>query len=159
MWLAWTAALFAAVLAFPRTASAQVRLHPDWVVHVAPVGHGRPGAPDAPNLAETELLRLVAAEQEHYRRTGRFTAYLSELTWQGRIPAIRLSVTAGPDWLLATAVPHTGVPMQAAVWRKGARVESGTTIQADADAEERGRTPAPDAGADGRGERGTSPEP
>jgi hypothetical protein len=135
---AWTVVLSVAVLAFPCTASAQVRLDPDWVVHIAPITHGSAAAPDAPNVAEAELLRLVAAQQEHYRRTSRFTAYLSELTWDGRTPAVRLSVTAGPDWLLATAVPHEGMPMQAAVWRKGARVESGTTTPPEAvPAEER----------------------
>lgn len=128
MRLTWTVALFAAVLAFPRTGTAQVRLDPDWMVHVAPVSYGSTTAADAPDGVETELMRLVAAEQEHYRRTGRFTAHLSELTWPGRSSTIRLRVTAGPDWLLATAVAESGVPMQAVVWRKGTAVESGTTL-------------------------------
>lgn len=130
---AWTVLLAVAALALPCTGAAQVRLDPEWVVHIAPVTHGPAAAPEAPNAAEAELLRLVAAQQEHYRRTARFTAYLSELTWDGRTPAVRLSVTAGADWLLATAVPHEGMPMQAAVWRKGARVESGTTTPPEAE--------------------------
>lgn len=137
MRLAWTAVLTFAALAFPCTGGAQVRLDPEWVVHIAPITHGPAAAPEAPNVAEAELLRLVAAQQEHYRRTSRFTAYLSELTWHGRTPAVRLTVTAGPDWLLATAVPDDGVPMQAAVWRKGARVESGTTPPLEAGPAER----------------------
>ena len=137
----WTVAFSVALLAFPCTASAQVRLDPDWVVHIAPITHGLAAAPDAPNVAEAELLRLVAAQQEHYRRTSRFTAYLSDLNWDGRAPAVRLSVTAGPDWLLATAIPREGMPMQAVVWRKGAPVESGTTAPREADPAER-RMPA-----------------
>jgi len=134
--LTWTVALLAAGFALPCTGTAQVRLDRDWMVHVAPITHGAAAAPSVPNGAQAELLRLLAAQQEHYRRTGRFTAHLSDLSWPGRTSTIRLSVTAGPDWLLATAVPDEGVPMQAAMWRKGAVVESGTTTQIQAGAAE-----------------------
>lgn len=106
--------------------AAQVRLDPEWVVQFTPAAH--PGSPQATAAttpsAEEALLRLVAAEQQHHRTTGRFTGRLSELASYGGNDQVAIHVTAGPDWLVALAVTGGGAPVQATVWRKSAAVES-----------------------------------